>query len=58
MSCGHVGYREPRSQYDASTELLVFSWTCEDCGERLGEVARLPYRPDFRPDGNQQATKS
>jgi hypothetical protein len=43
------------SSYDRSRGLLIFFWTCEQCGTRLGEIGRLRYRPSFNPDGQRPA---
>jgi hypothetical protein len=52
MACPHDGFHGIRSAYDRRRELLVYFWTCERCGTRLGEVRREPYRPRFDPKGN------
>lgn len=48
-SCAHDGFHEIRTAYDQRRGLLVFYWTCEDCGARLGEAERAEYRPRFEP---------
>jgi hypothetical protein len=50
--CGHNGFRAIRSQYDRRRRILVFHWTCEDCGTRLSEAYRASYTPRFDPRGN------
>jgi hypothetical protein len=52
MTCAHDGFHAIRSTYDQPQGLLVYFWTCERCGERLGEAHREPYRPAFEPNGN------
>jgi hypothetical protein len=46
-SCSHDGFHDIRTVYDRRRGLLVFYWTCEDCGRRLGEAERAEYRPRF-----------
>jgi hypothetical protein len=50
--CAHDGFHEIRSTYDRSRAILFFFWTCEDCGEQLGEAERADYRPQFEARGN------
>jgi hypothetical protein len=45
--CPHDGYHDIRSTYDHRRGLLFFYWTCESCGELLGEAERTKYRPRF-----------
>ena len=45
--CPHDGFHDIRSTYDRRRGLLLFYWTCEDCGELLGEAERTKYRPRF-----------
>jgi hypothetical protein len=52
MACRHEGFHEIRSSYDRQAAVLVYFWTCERCGERLGEARRDAYRPRFDRDGN------
>ena len=52
-SCAHEGFHSIRTVYERSSGVLVFFWTCEACGERLGEARRENYRPQFDPRGNQ-----
>lgn len=40
--------------YDRNSGVLVYFWTCESCGKRLGEARREDYRPQFDPQGNQR----
>jgi hypothetical protein len=47
MSCGHQGFHAIRTKYDHQAGVLVYFWTCEDCGERLGEARRESYRPRY-----------
>jgi hypothetical protein len=54
MRCGHDGFHAIRTVYDRPTGVLVYFWTCEACGERLGEAHREIYRPRFDPRGNQR----
>jgi hypothetical protein len=46
-ACPHDGFHDIRSTYDQRRGLLFFYWTCEDCGELLGEAERTKYRPRF-----------
>jgi hypothetical protein len=46
-ACPHDGFHDIRSTYDHRRGLLFFYWTCEDCGELLGEAERTKYRPRF-----------
>ena len=41
------------TEYDRKRQILVYYRTCEDCGIRLSDVARVDYRPDFNPVGNE-----
>lgn len=50
--CNHSGLRDIRTNYDHPQGVLVYFWTCERCGERLGEARREDYRPSFDPNGN------
>jgi len=50
-TCAHEGFHDIRTVYDRRRELLVFYWTCEDCGQRLGEAERAEYRPRFERRG-------
>ena len=50
--CAHEGFRTIGSAYDHRRSVLVYYWTCEQCGLRLGEVRREQYRPQFDPRGN------
>jgi hypothetical protein len=52
MACSHDGLHGFCSAYDRKDGVLVYFWTCELCGERLGEARREPYRPHFDPNGN------
>ena len=54
MACRHKGFHAIRTVYDRSSGVLVYFWTCEDCGKRLGDAAREEYRPAFDPRGNQR----
>jgi hypothetical protein len=54
MACRHDGFREIRSDYDASAGVLVYHWTCERCSTRIAEAWRTVYRPAFDPRGNDQ----
>jgi hypothetical protein len=55
MECTHDCYRDICTQYDRRSAVLVYFWTCEGCGTRLGEVARERYQPNFEPGGNELA---
>jgi hypothetical protein len=52
MACSHDGLHGFITAYDRNSGVLVYFWTCERCGERLGEARREPYRPDYDPHGN------
>jgi hypothetical protein len=54
MNCEHGGFHGIRTMYDRRRGVLVFFWTCETCGRRLGEARREEYRPQFDPHGNQR----
>ena len=32
---------------------MIFFWTCERCGEKLGEARREQYTPRYDPRGNE-----
>jgi hypothetical protein len=51
MPCPHDGFHGISTAYDRLRGLLVYYWTCERCGARLGEARREVYRPSFDPDG-------
>jgi hypothetical protein len=51
-NCPHSGLRDIRTAYDRRRGLLVYFWTCEQCGTRLDEARREEYRPSFDPHGN------
>ena len=53
MRCRHQGYHAIQTAYDRQGGVLVFFWTCEVCGERLGEARRESYRPQYAPVGTQ-----
>ena len=48
MECQHDGYHAIETSYDRRRGVLIFVWTCEQCGSRLGEAGRQKYRPAFR----------
>jgi hypothetical protein len=52
MTCKHDGFHGIGSRYDQTRGVLVYFWTCESCGRRLGEARREDYRPRFDPRGN------
>ena len=52
MACAHDGYHAISTDYDQRKGVLMFVWTCERCGSRLGEAGREPYKPSFNPHGN------
>jgi hypothetical protein len=54
MNCAHKGFHTVRSRYDRRREVLIFFWTCEHCGEKLGEAARESYTPRFDRLGNER----
>jgi hypothetical protein len=54
MACSHDGFHGINTFYDRRRGVLVYYWTCEDCGKRLGEARREEYRPQFDPHGNQR----
>jgi hypothetical protein len=54
MVCQHDGFHAIRTTYDRATGVLVYFWTCERCGRRLGEARREEYRPAFDPRGNRR----
>jgi hypothetical protein len=53
MDCEHDGFHAIGTAYDRTSGILVYFWTCEGCGARLGEARREEYRPAFDPQGNQ-----
>lgn len=53
MRCSHEGFHAIRTVYDRHGGVLVFFWTCEVCGERLGEARRESYRPHYDRRGSQ-----
>ena len=55
MRCRHEGFHQVRAKYDRDLRMLIFVWTCETCGTRLGEFRREAYRPHFDRRGNQRA---
>ena len=54
MACSHEGFHCIRAWYERRSGVLVYYWTCEGCGARLGELRRQPYRPQFDPHGNER----
>jgi hypothetical protein len=50
VQCAHDGYRGISTTYDRHAGVLVFHWACDQCGARLDEVSREPYRPRFLPN--------
>jgi hypothetical protein len=54
MQCSHDQYHAIRTTYDRRRGLLLYFWTCESCGKRLGEARRDEYRPQFDPRGNER----
>jgi hypothetical protein len=52
-TCKHDTLHSITSEYDHKRKVLTYYRKCEDCGLRLGDVARLEYRPDFDPGGNE-----
>ena len=54
MTCSHAEFHGIRTMYDRNSGVLVYFWTCESCGKRLGEARREDYRPQFDPQGNQR----
>ena len=54
MTCTHEGYHGIRTTYDRRGGVLVYFWTCEVCGERLGEARREKYRPRYDRRGSQR----
>jgi hypothetical protein len=52
MSCAHDGFRGINTSYDQRRGVLVYFWTCERCGQRMGEARREQYRPAFDPQGH------
>ena len=52
--CTHDGFRGIQSAYDQRRGVLVYFWTCERCGSRLGEAMRTDYRPAYDRDANQR----
>ena len=52
MKCEHNGFHDTRSAYDARRGVLVFFWTCAQCGAQLKEARREEYRPSFNRHGN------
>jgi hypothetical protein len=58
MTCAHEGFHAIRTKYDQPQGVLIYFWTCERCGARLGEAHRLAYRPTYEPNGNGQFSAS
>ncbi len=56
MECQHDGYHAIETSYDRRRGVLIFVWTCEQCGSRLGEAGRQKYRPAF--EKNSTATNA
>jgi hypothetical protein len=54
MRCSHQGFHGINTSYDRKSGVLVYFWTCEVCGERLGEARRESYEPRFDPVGNKR----
>lgn len=52
ITCQHQTLHSITTQYDRDLEVLVYYRECEECGTRLGDVARVNYRPNFDPAGN------
>jgi hypothetical protein len=55
MRCRHQGFHAIQTVYDRQRGVLVYFWTCEVCGERLGEVRREIYQPQYEPRGTQRS---
>jgi hypothetical protein len=56
-ACPHDGFHDIRSTYDHRRGLLFFYWTCQSCGELLGEAERTKYRPRFERRAGDAAGK-
>ena len=54
MSCNHDGFHSIQTAYNRRRGVLVYFWTCERCGTRLGEATRVTYRPAYDRDGNER----
>ena len=52
MTRYHQGFHGTQSTYDQGRGVLVFFWTCENCGAQLREAHREQYRPSFALGGN------
>jgi hypothetical protein len=53
-ACAHDGFHAIGTEYDRRRGMLVYLWSCERCGARLGEARRERYRPSYDPHGNER----
>jgi hypothetical protein len=53
-NCNHETLHSITTEYDRDRGVLVYYRECEDCGSRLSDVARVDYRPEFNPAGNEE----
>jgi len=58
MDCDHDGYHSISSEYEREEGVLRYVDRCDECGERLGEIARVDYRPNPNPRGNEPYLKT
>jgi hypothetical protein len=54
MTCEHGEFHGIKTFYDRTRGVLVYYWSCESCGKRLGVARREEYRPSFDPHGNRR----
>ena len=52
VACAHDEFHSVTTRYDRERGVLVYLCTCDRCGQLVGEISRLSYRPRFDPAGN------
>jgi hypothetical protein len=50
--CTHEGTHSGEGRYSAESGLLRYIVVCDECHAEVREVARLDYRPEPDPHGN------
>jgi hypothetical protein len=49
VACTHDTYRSISTSYDRERRMLVYFWTCDQCGAYLKELRRREYEPRYEP---------
>jgi len=52
LVCTHDGFHSVTTRYDRQRGVLICLWKCDRCGQLIGELRRLSYRPRFDPGGS------